>query len=121
MVMSLQDRQLILSLPVSACADPAAPVSPPPPSPILPKTGYGNDDDRFENQFSIVIAYGTTLWKKLRGLSRLKDLSRHYSNLPWEANIGVEPLSSLEYLRSRHDALDRFLTQSVGSIDEEFY
>mmetsp|Transcript_20266 Transcript_20266/g.47502 ORF Transcript_20266/g.47502 Transcript_20266/m.47502 type:complete len:286 (+) Transcript_20266:134-991(+) len=124
MVMSLQDRQLVLSLPVSACADLASPVAPPPPSPILSNNGnekFYDDASSTENHLSIVIAYGTTFWKKLRGLSRLKNLSRHYANLPWDGDIGAGPQSSMEYLRSRHDALEHFLTQSMGGIGDEFY
>ncbi|VEU40905.1 unnamed protein product [Pseudo-nitzschia multistriata] len=143
LVMSLRDQRLVLSLPVSKCTTENDGLSPPapPPSPIVPsnhteridRNKNNSDDDDNDSQLSIIIAYGTTLWKQLRGLSRLKELSRHYSNLPWDDEaLGFEPESggvglqshpqnSLAYLRSRQVALEHFLTRSMGVVENKWY
>jgi len=130
-VMSLQDQQLILSLPIITAETDllSTSMSPPPPPPIIERV---NEQEQVivSNAPMIVIAYGTTLRKKLRGLARLND-SLNYSNstnstLLAEASSSrdediVLPSPSLAYLKSRQDALEQFLKFSLGAIDEESY
>lgn len=124
MVMSLKEQQLILSIPTSACTTSESMASPPPPSPVYNDDDHENDET--DSHVSIVIAYGTSFWKKLRGLSRLKDHSRHYVNSPAFNNSFEEVTShrqqgTMSYLKSRHDALEHFLTHSIGAIDDGSY
>ena len=129
-VMSIQDQQLILSLPIAAETDLSTSTSTPPlpsPSPIIEKD---NEQEQAVSHASIVITYGTSLWKKLRGLARLND-SLNYSNSTnstllaeasssWDDDI-VLPSPSLVYLKSRQDALEHFLKFSLAAIDKESY
>ena len=126
--MSIQDQQLILSLPIDAERNLSTSTSPPPPSPIL---NEDNKEEEIVNHASIVIAYGTTLWKKIRGLARLND-SLNYSNNSTNSTLSLSSSSSwdiddiglpptLVYLKSRQDALEHFLKFSLAAIDKESY
>ena len=138
MFMSMRDQQLILTVPMaiqqnipSVAEDP---VIPPLASPISNEQQNEVENQRKENQSiehhtSIVVDYGTSLWKKFRGLVRVKDHARsnyfYYSNeftekiqsstsvwSLWDSDTGLPP-SSLAYEKYRQDALEDFLTYTA--------
>ena len=125
--MSMHGKQLILSVPKAI--DPNSSISPLPPPPT-PIENNEDEDELIANHASIVIAYGTSIWKKLRGLVRLKDHARNYSNddfssknttilAPslWDVDAGRPP-STLAYAKYRQDALEEFLAYAKGKIDK---
>ena len=124
--MSMHGKQLILSVPKAIDPKLSGSPLPPPPTPIENDEG----EELMANHASIVIAYGTSIWKKLRGLVRLKDHARSYSNdefssknttivAPslWDVDAGRPP-STLAYAKYRQDALEEFLAYAKGKIDE---
>jgi hypothetical protein len=126
--MSMHGKQLILSVPTAIDQNSFGSPSPPPPTPIE-NSDNDNEHEAIANHASIVIAYGTNLWKKLRGLVRLKDHARNYSNdefstnnsilapSSWDVDAGRPP-SSLAYAKYRQDALENFLAYAMGKIDK---
>eukprot|EP00534_Pseudo-nitzschia_fraudulenta_P000765 CAMPEP_0201125266 /NCGR_PEP_ID=MMETSP0850-20130426/20363_1 /ASSEMBLY_ACC=CAM_ASM_000622 /TAXON_ID=183588 /ORGANISM="Pseudo-nitzschia fraudulenta, Strain WWA7" /LENGTH=269 /DNA_ID=CAMNT_0047393187 /DNA_START=181 /DNA_END=990 /DNA_ORIENTATION=+ len=131
-VMSMQDQKLVVSIPTAIKPNSStmeSPSLPPPPSRIPTNdNGNGNEEERIANQTSVVIAYGTSLWKKLRGLARLNDHSLCYSDYSmnvtsllssWNEDIGV-PSNGLAYLESRQNALERFVTYALGTVDSNW-
>ena len=122
--MSMHDQQLILSVPMIIDPKPCGPPLPPP-SPIADTVGNEN----VNHHASVAIAYGTSLWKRLQGLVRLKDHARKYSNnivtnstlgaaaSPWEVENSLPP-SSFAYEKYRQDALNDFLAYAMSTIDE---
>jgi hypothetical protein len=137
--MAIQENQLILSVPM-AIEQPCS-ATPPEPTPI--ETNDEAESQLANHHASIVIAYGTSLWKKLRGLVRLKDdhAQRNFhhsylelastttnnstttktppalSSLLWDLHFGRPP-SSLAYEKYRQDALEDFLAYTLGIIDQ---
>ena len=129
--MSMRNQQLILSVPIVTDSISSGSPSPPPPSPRAVDDNYSNDDEDIQdeqiaNHVSIVIAYGTTLWKKLSGLVRLKDHTRNFSNhistnstiapSRWDIDFGLPP-SSIAYEKYRQDALEHFLKHALSTVD----
>lgn len=133
MFMSMRDQQLILTVPMaiqqnipSVAEDP---VIPPLASPISNERQDEVENQSIEHHTSIVVDYGTSLWKKFRGLVRVKDHARsnyfYYSKefdekihssasawSLWDFDAGLPP-SSLAYEKYRQDALEDFLTYTA--------
>jgi len=112
LVMELKGQSLVLSLPKSSLHDSGEFVD--------------NEMQEFEN---LTYTAAKNLWKMVRGLARL-NRSLHNSTLLEESTSTVLLIdsselqgnqSSMTYLRSRQDALDRFLKFSLGFTDEESY
>ena len=125
LVMELQGQQVVLSLPKPS---PAA-------SPTLEEqqryNSYNRDDDVDEEMEAVEqavanasYAMAQNLWTMVRGLARLNS-SLHSSNSTmwegWNGPLSQESESVMAYLRSRQDALERFLKFSLGANDEESY
>jgi hypothetical protein len=122
--MSLQDQQLVLSVPkaIDTSILPEASLEP------TPRSSNNNSEDKqTSNHTSIALAYGTTLWKRLRGLVRLKDHARNYyyrstnstltPSTSWDVDLRLPP-SSLAYEKYREDALEEFLAYALSAIDK---
>ena len=127
--MSMRDQQLILTVPraiqqnIPSVADDQ--VFPPLASPIS-NQNQEEEDQSIEHHASIAVDYGTSLWKKVQGLVRVKDHARnnyfYYSNefteringiWPlWDLDAGLPP-SSLAYEKYRQDALEEFLAYTA--------
>lgn len=118
LVMELEGQRVIVSLPK-----------------IEKEDGGDNPVAEYENS---TYAVAKNLWKMVRGLARLNS-SLHNSTLTnddnyegfaaiWGNAAGATSSSrdmgnhsAMQYLRSRQDALERFLKFSLGATDEESY
>lgn len=121
MLMSIRDQQLILTVPMAIEQHiPMAveEVLPPPPL-ASPIQNVPQDEQQRITQLhtSIVVACGTSLWKKFRGLVRVKDHARNNFS-PWDLDAGLPP-SSLAYDKYRQDALEEFLAYTVTTMDQD--
>jgi hypothetical protein len=121
LVMELHGQELALSLP----------------KPRL--HGYGNnleeggDDNTInEEDKDESPVFGRNLWKMIRGLARINTSNQNSTFMDGDDIIGIfwndtisrqngKDTSSMAYLRSRQDALERFLKFSLGATDEESY
>lgn len=147
MFMSMQDHQLILSVPVAieqqiptvaeddeTEARPPAPLASPTYNENEEETSEHDDEERINHQSPIVVTHGTSLWKKFRGLMRVKDQARmnyyHYSNefsrnlskldwSPWDLDSGYLPPSSLAYEKYRQEALEKFLAYTLANTMDQ--
>lgn len=142
LLMAMHDQQLILTVPMAIeqqipmAVDEESEGLPNPPlaSPIQ-NSSQDDDDAELTHQASLAVAYGTSLWKKFRGLVRVKDHARnnyyYYSNeftanasnsTPawslWDFDAGLPP-SSLAYERYRQDALEEFLAYTLTTMDQD--
>uniref|UniRef100_A0A7S0UHM9 Uncharacterized protein n=1 Tax=Pseudo-nitzschia delicatissima TaxID=44447 RepID=A0A7S0UHM9_9STRA len=123
----IQDHQLILSVPIQEELQIPTAVEddePRPPAPLAsPIHTEKDDDERIQRQkqqnTSIAVAYGTSLWKKFKGLVRVKDHAKvnyyHYSNERTFSMLSVplQPPSILAYEKYRQDALEEFLAYAL--------
>ncbi len=137
MFMSMQNQQLILTVPraiqqnIPSVAEDQ--VFPPLASPISNETQEEEEQEEdqtiAEHHASIAVDYGTSLWKKFKGLVRVKDHARsnyfYYSNEFTERINGVWPLwdldaglppSSLAYEKYRQEALEEFLAYTTAVV-----
>lgn len=122
LVMELQGQQLALSLPKLAK--------------IADEEGKGEENnisDFRKNTTTYVVAHN--LWKMVRGLARLNSSLHNATLMIHDENDGVDMQlfapspndrrqkrsNQSSYLRSKREALERFLRFSLGATDEESY